>query len=369
MPHLHQIPLVMMLAAPAATSADVDLSDPGFDIVRYDVSLRVTPEDRRVEGEAAVTIRATRKLEQALFSLNDRLHVGSVRIGRTTVRFEEGPDLREGRGIRVSLPSPLRVSKEATVTISYAGEGMNPDASGPDWMGILLVRDDEIRMSHQSQWYPVVPLDDRVAAKLGGPMSLRLDLPKGMNSLGPGTLERVKKAKRGREVHHWVPGTRFFACREELVPSTRRVTAPSGARAVCFLGCGQTALGDDPSRPGVDPRRAIPGGRPREGPASRPRARVLRPRARRRPIRRRVAARDHHVAEAARRAERRELRRGGDAGAQPRPIVQLRGGRVLRLRLRPVRRARPRSAQGRPRGRTPLVRRHRRSDRRRRALP
>ena len=25
----------------------------------------------------------------------------------------------------------------------------------------------------------------------------------------------------------WVPGTRFFACREELLPSTRRVTAPS----------------------------------------------------------------------------------------------------------------------------------------------
>jgi hypothetical protein len=69
-------------------------------------------------------------------------------------------------------------------------------------MGVLLVRTDEVRMSHQAQWYPIVPRDEQARSKLAAPTRLELTLPSGFESLGPGVLERVRKDK-GAEIHVW----------------------------------------------------------------------------------------------------------------------------------------------------------------------
>lgn len=183
----------------AATSAQA----PAFDIVRYDLALRIEPEEKLVQGEASVTIAAREAaISEASFALNELLTVSAVKRDGAEAGVERGERLAEGRTLKVRLEPALAPGASCKLTFSYAGTGLDPDEQGSDWMGILLVRPDEIRMSHQAQWYPIVPRDPDARSKLAAPTRLELDLPPGYESLGPGEGAKPKKQK-GRELHVW----------------------------------------------------------------------------------------------------------------------------------------------------------------------
>jgi hypothetical protein len=176
---------------------------PPFEVARYEVSLRVELDGRLVRGSATATITALDvPVARASFALNEALEVRSVLRDDAPARFELGERLGEGRTIAVALEPALAPGQSCRLGFEYAGQGQDPDPQGADWMGILLVRPDEVRMSHQAQWYPVVPRDERARSKLAAPMDLGLDLPAGWESLGPGELRKIEKQK-GREVHRW----------------------------------------------------------------------------------------------------------------------------------------------------------------------
>src|SRR5262245_12353505 len=177
--------------------------EPPFEVARYEISLRVELDGRLVQGSATATITALDSpVASAGFALNEALELRSVRLDDAPARFERGERLGEGRAIAVALEPALEPGRSCRLKFEYGGQGQDPDAQGADWMGILLVRQDEVRMSHQAQWYPVVPRDERARSKLAAPMELDLDLPAGWESLGPGELRKVEKQK-AREVHHW----------------------------------------------------------------------------------------------------------------------------------------------------------------------
>lgn len=194
---------ILRAGVPVLLAAIVSAQAPAFDVVRYDLVLRVEPDTRLVHGEASVTIAAGEAaLEQASFSLNELLKVSAVKRDGVEAACERGERVAEGRELRVRLDPALAPGATSTLTFSYEGTGLDPDAQGADWMGILLVRADEIRMSHQAQWYPIVPRDPEARSKLVAPTTLELDLPAGFESLGPGEGAKPKKQK-GRELHVW----------------------------------------------------------------------------------------------------------------------------------------------------------------------
>lgn len=194
-----------MLTVLAALFAWVSAGEetPAFDVARYEVTLRIEPEERLVQESATVTITARdAPLAKATFALNELLQLASVERDGADAPFERGERIAEGRAIIVALDPPLEPGKSCELSFESGGQGLDPDAEGADWMGILLVREDELRMSHQAQWYPIVPRDERARSKLAAPMTLALDLPAGWESLGPGELAGIDKQK-GREVHRW----------------------------------------------------------------------------------------------------------------------------------------------------------------------
>jgi hypothetical protein len=191
------------LFALALCAANAGAQAPAFEVTKYELELYVEPETKLVRGTARVDVRAgAEALERATFSLNDILTLSTMQRDGASVAFERGERVAEGRAIVVALAPPLAPRASTQLTFTYEGKGLDPDEQGSDWMGVLLVRDDEVRMSHQAQWYPIVPRDERARSKLAAPVELVLDLPAGMESLGPGELEGVKKAKK-RERHHW----------------------------------------------------------------------------------------------------------------------------------------------------------------------
>ncbi len=190
--------VVLLAALVAATSGDP------FSVGRYDLALEVDPASREIRGDAAVTIRAEQgTVSEARFSLNRHLRLDSVEADGKAIAVVEGSEMAEGREIRVPLDPPLAKGKQRTLRLRYRGNGVSPGPDGADWMGILLVRPDEIRMSHQAQWYPVVPRDARALSLLAAPVKLALTLPAGLEALGPGEAKGKKPASDGREVHHF----------------------------------------------------------------------------------------------------------------------------------------------------------------------
>lgn len=202
---LTPLTLIPLHSGPSTAGA---AADPGFRALNYEIALEVEPSARELIGEARVEIVAGKKaLGGARFALNKSLEVEAVAAGGKKVPHREGEAVAEGREIVCKLSPALAPGKRLELLFRFRGKGADPGESDPDWMGILLVRPDEIRMSHQAQWYPVVPLDERALAKQAAPVKLLLTLPKGMESLGPGELKGRREMPEGREVHHWESAT------------------------------------------------------------------------------------------------------------------------------------------------------------------
>ncbi|MEW6071995.1 MAG: M1 family aminopeptidase [Planctomycetota bacterium] len=188
-----------------ALAAGAAVQDGSFpvELTGYTIRVEVDPAARRIAGTAAVGVVALENGVTTIpFALNAALQIVSIREGEEEVPFAEGQRIAEGRAIALAPASPLVPKKPRTFTFSYAGEGVDPGPGDPDWMGILLVRPDEIRMSHQAQWYPIVPRDESARSVLTAPVEIELALPAGMVSLGPGRHGGVRTADR-REVHLW----------------------------------------------------------------------------------------------------------------------------------------------------------------------
>ncbi|MFG0316434.1 MAG: M1 family metallopeptidase, partial [Planctomycetota bacterium JB042] len=195
--------LASSFAVAACASAAIAAEEASFSLVRADVRLAVDVDSRRVAGEATLLIEARERLSAVVVSLNDLLAVTAVDDGGRAAWVVEGPRQREGRSLSLALDPPVATGERRALTFAYEGIALDPGRSEPDWMGVLLVRPDEIRMSHQAQWMPIVPLDARARARAAAPTRLELELPAGMASLGPGRLVSVEPAGEGRERHVW----------------------------------------------------------------------------------------------------------------------------------------------------------------------
>jgi len=135
------------------------------EVVSYGLWLEVEPESREIRGKASVdVISLGGDLEAIQFSLNEHLKIASLHVDDRKVNARRGDRIAEGRGWLVPLKPSLTFGETRAITFEYHGTGIDPGQKDSDWMVILLVREDETRMSHQSQWYPIVPLDERARA-------------------------------------------------------------------------------------------------------------------------------------------------------------------------------------------------------------
>ncbi|MCI0651849.1 MAG: hypothetical protein L0Z55_08190, partial [Planctomycetes bacterium] len=147
-------------------------------VAGYEIALEVLPETGVARSEARVTIAAaSQPAAEARFCLNRLLQVSAVECDGKALPYKEGAKIAEGRELVIALAPPLRKGERRQLTIRYEGKCLDPGPSDPDWMGVLLVRPDEIRMSHQSQWYPVLARDERALSIVPAPIRLALTLP------------------------------------------------------------------------------------------------------------------------------------------------------------------------------------------------
>lgn len=115
-------------AGPGTSGGALRSAQAAYDVRRYDLALRIVPQERRIEGRNRITVETVSPLATFDLDLDDRLAVRSVAVDGTASRFEH----RGGR-VLVSLPAAWRPGERHAVDVVYGGRPRV--APNPPWDG------------------------------------------------------------------------------------------------------------------------------------------------------------------------------------------------------------------------------------------
>ncbi|WP_318205191.1 M1 family metallopeptidase [Streptomyces sp. SCL15-4] len=118
--------------APGAGDAYFPLSgNGGYDVRHYDLTLRYRPADRRLDGTAVLTARATQRLTR--FDLD----LSGLTVTRVTVDGRPARFARDGRELVVTPRTARAKGRDFRVTVAYHGTPgpvTDPDGSADGWI-------------------------------------------------------------------------------------------------------------------------------------------------------------------------------------------------------------------------------------------
>jgi aminopeptidase N len=116
----------------------------GFDVVFYDLSVKVDPEKQEIEGSNKITFKALRNIQKIQLDLFANMKIRSIVWGIYSLNYE-----REENSVFVSFPKILKRDSIYTLDFGYYGKPLvakNPpwdggftwsrDASGNPWVGV-----------------------------------------------------------------------------------------------------------------------------------------------------------------------------------------------------------------------------------------
>lgn len=174
------------------------------DVVRYELTLEVFPDKKRIQGEGVTVLKALEPLETVEIQLDGRFDVPEVRVDGAAASFE-----RRGGIIVASLPTPASVGDEVQVAVRYGGRPHV--AIRPPWEGGFVWGETDkgqpwIATAVQGEgcdlWWPC---KDHFADKPDR-MDMRVTVPAGLSVALNGVLQSVDEKADGRRTFHWVLG-------------------------------------------------------------------------------------------------------------------------------------------------------------------
>jgi len=175
------IPAALALVASAASAAPGE----GFDVLHYDVALTPVHADRSIAGRTRIDLRVTAaELRELAFTPNG-LQIRSVTLDGRPIAAAQRPD-----ALAFLPPRPLRSGARVRLEIAYSGTSVRGLTFGPG--------------SIHSNWFAcdwMICLLDRPGDK--ATIDLRLTVPSGQTTLGPGVLISRAPVPGGNEVHRW----------------------------------------------------------------------------------------------------------------------------------------------------------------------
>lgn len=173
-----------------------------YDVLYYDLSLRVDPDQKSIEGRLVMRARLLQALEALLLDLDSSLEVRAVELAGQAADWK-----REGGRIRIAGAERLAgVGTEVEVAVDYAGQPRV--APNPPWDGGFTWAQTSsgkpwIATSCQGEgadlWWPCKdqPSDEPDS------MDLRITVPEPLVVASNGRLVSVTPAGRGWRTYHW----------------------------------------------------------------------------------------------------------------------------------------------------------------------
>ncbi len=101
---------------PVADPVYPDYGNPAIDVLHYDLALSWSPEDRKLTGDATLTLRPTKRIDKIVLDFTDRLHVE-----RATVDGKPVHATSEDLDLTVPLAEPAKPDTRLTLKVRYSG--------------------------------------------------------------------------------------------------------------------------------------------------------------------------------------------------------------------------------------------------------
>lgn len=184
------------------TGGPLSANERATDVLRYELTLEVFPDERRIQGEGVTVLRAREALETVELQLDDRFEVPEVRVDGGAAAFQR----RDGI-LTVSLPRPAAAGDEVSVAVRYGGQP-HVALRAPWAGGFVWAETDQgkpwIATAVQGEgcdlWWPC---KDHFADKPDR-MEMHVTVPAGLSVALNGVLQSVDEKEDGRRTFHWV---------------------------------------------------------------------------------------------------------------------------------------------------------------------
>jgi len=177
-----------------------------YDVLHYDLALRVNPEAKSIRGSLAAYARATQALRHFVLDLDTLLVVDSVMSAGTPAR--RLPFERRGGQLRIDLGRVHEPGDTVNARVWYGGTPLEQrhvprswsdgvvwarTAGGQPWVSVVSV------LNGADVWWPVKdhPSDEPDS------MALRITVPRGLEVAANGRLRSMSDGPDGSRTFHW----------------------------------------------------------------------------------------------------------------------------------------------------------------------
>ena len=176
--------------------------NPDLDVLHYDLDLTWSPSDRRLSGEATVTLRAARQINRIQLDFSDALTVRRATVDGVAVT----PRVNH-HDLVLPLAEPVPADSQVTVTVAYQGTPKPvpmPSRRGDfrDGLGLRTESDGAIWTMQEPYgaftWYPVNdhPSDEAL-------YDITVTVPKGWAAVASGQFAGATPSSDGTR-YRWV---------------------------------------------------------------------------------------------------------------------------------------------------------------------
>ena len=173
-----------------------------FDVRRYELSVRVMPASRTIEGTVAVTFEALQRLDAIELDLDPDLDIHSAMLDGESLAV-----LRNEDSFTVTLPETLDAGARASVSIAYGGKPHV--ALAPPWHGGFVWSDvggtpwfaTAVQTEGCDLWWPC---KDTFADKPEEGVEVAISAPRGVTVASVGLLAGTETDEDGFETWRWV---------------------------------------------------------------------------------------------------------------------------------------------------------------------
>ncbi len=179
-----------------------------FDVLTYDVSLRIDPKNKWITGTTVMTAKMVKPANEIILHLDGAMKIDRI-FGESSERDRQGGlryEHKDGK-IRITFPAAKRAGEAFETIITYSGRPVvaprppwvggfmwEKTPSGADWVSVALQNDG-------ADLY--IPIKDHPSDK-ADQVAMRITVPDPLVVAGPGKLQETTKNGDGTSTYYWL---------------------------------------------------------------------------------------------------------------------------------------------------------------------
>lgn len=174
----------------------------GFDVQRYDLSIKLDPEQRYISGYNDITFKVVENTQRIQLDLFENMKIDSIVYNKKKLQYKRDHD-----AVFISFPKDLKKGGEEKLRFYYSG---NPEvAKNAPWDGGFVFKKDKkgkhwigvaVQGTGASLWFPV---KDHQTDEPDRGASIKVAVPNGLMNVSNGRMTGKEDLKNGYTRWDW----------------------------------------------------------------------------------------------------------------------------------------------------------------------